>query len=70
MIICVCHNVSDKAIRRAVDEGATSMRDIRAQLNVGACCGKCTSFAKTLVRAHLEDKGTTVTEVRRAPAAA
>jgi bacterioferritin-associated ferredoxin len=55
MIVCVCHNVSDKAIRRALDEGAKSMEDIRQQLNVGSCCGKCNEFATTLVRAHAED---------------
>lgn len=67
MIVCICHNVSDKAIRSALEAGATSMQEIRAQLNVGNCCGKCNSFAKTLVRAHLEE--TQVTEVRRAVAA-
>ncbi len=70
MIVCVCHNVSDKAIRRAMDAGASSMQEIRAQLNVGSCCGKCASFAKTLVRAHLEDKAAAITEVRRIAAAA
>lgn len=70
MIVCVCHNVSDKAIRTAVDAGATSMQEIRSQLNVGSCCGKCAAFAKTLVRAHLEDKGASITEVRRIAAAA
>lgn len=62
MIVCVCHNVSDKVIRRALDEGAKSMEDIRQQLNVGSCCGKCNEFAKTLVRAHVEDRK--FTEVR------
>ena len=52
MIVCVCHNVSDKAIRRALDSGAKSMSDIQQQLNVGTCCGKCTEFASTLIRAH------------------
>lgn len=63
MIVCVCHNVSDKAIRRALDSGAKSMSDIQRQLNVGTCCGKCTEFASTLVRAHIED--VQCTEVRR-----
>lgn len=67
MIVCVCHNVSDKAIRRALDEGARSMEDIRQQLNVGTCCGKCNDFAKTLVRAHVEEQQ--VTEIRRVVAA-
>lgn len=68
MIVCICHNVSDKAIRQALDAGASSMADICAQLNVGSCCGKCNAFAKTLVRAHLED--CQVTEVRRTVVAA
>ena len=68
MIVCICNNVSDKAIRAAVDAGATSLGEIRAQLNVGSCCGKCNAFAKTLVRAHLED--TRITELRREVAAA
>lgn len=67
MIVCICHNVSDKAIRRALEAGAGSMQEIRAQLNVGSCCGKCNAFAKTLVRAHLEESQ--VTEVRRLVAA-
>ena len=68
MIVCICHNVSDKAIRQALAAGAGSMAEIRAQLNVGSCCGKCNAFAKTLVRAHLEDSK--ITEVRRAAVAA
>ncbi len=67
MIVCICHNVSDRAIREALEAGAGSMQDIRAQLNVGSCCGKCNAFAKTLVRAHLED--CQATEVRRVIAA-
>ena len=63
MIVCVCHNVSDKAIRGALDAGAKSMEDIRLQLNVGSCCGKCREFASTLVRAHIEDAH--FTELRR-----
>lgn len=69
MIVCICQNVSDKAIRQALEEGAGSMHEIRAQLGVGSCCGKCNAFAKTLVRAHLEDSGCRATELRRSVAA-
>ncbi len=55
MIICVCHNVSEKKIREAVDSGARSMPQLREQLNVGTCCGKCNSCAKTVLRECLED---------------
>ena len=67
MIVCICHNVSDKAIRRALDAGATSMQEIREELKVGSCCGKCNAFAKTLVRAHIEELQ--AVELRRTVAA-
>lgn len=55
MIVCVCHNVSEKKIRQAVNAGLTSMPQLREQLNVGTCCGKCHSCAKTVLRECLED---------------
>lgn len=54
MIVCVCNNVSERKIRYAVDAGATSMLDLRAGLGVGACCGKCNSCAKTILRERLQ----------------
>lgn len=55
MIVCVCYNVSEKKIRQAVDSGVTSMPQLREQLGVGTCCGKCNSCAKTVLRECLED---------------
>ena len=55
MIVCVCYNVSEKKIRQAVESGLTSMPQLREQLGVGSCCGKCNSCAKTVLRECLED---------------
>jgi len=55
MIVCVCNNISDRKIREAVDQGARTMPELREQLGIGTCCGKCHSCAKTVLRAHLED---------------
>ncbi len=60
MIVCVCHNVSDRKIRQAVEEGASSMLDLREQLLVGTCCGKCHSCAKGVLREALENSTQTV----------
>ncbi len=65
MIVCICHNVSDRAIRAAMDAGATSLSEIRAQLSVGACCGKCIPSAKALVSEHHEDATTRFTALHR-----
>jgi bacterioferritin-associated ferredoxin len=54
MIVCVCHNVSERKIRKAVEEGLTTMPALRANLGVGTCCGKCHSCAKTVLRECLE----------------
>ena len=70
MIVCICHNVSDKAIRSAVADGAGTLQAVRAQLNVGSCCGKCLPCAKTLVRACVEDAQLQSTELRRDTVAA
>lgn len=55
MIVCVCHNVSERKIRQAVDAGLTTMPQLRDKLGVGTCCGKCHSCAKTVLREYLED---------------
>jgi bacterioferritin-associated ferredoxin len=53
MIICVCKAVSDRHIRAAVNEGASSMRDLTRELRVGTCCGKCLPEAKKALSACL-----------------
>lgn len=55
MIVCVCNNVSDQKIRQAVRTGATSMKELRSELEVGTCCGKCHSCAKRVLRECLAD---------------
>ena len=51
MIICVCKAVSDRHIRSAVSDGATSLRDLTRELGVGSCCGKCVPEARAALSA-------------------
>ncbi|PKM04894.1 MAG: hypothetical protein CVV16_03135 [Gammaproteobacteria bacterium HGW-Gammaproteobacteria-6] len=51
MYVCLCKGVTDKQIRNAVAEGASSLRDLRQALDVATQCGKCASDC----RAHLAD---------------
>lgn len=41
MYVCVCKAVSDKAINRAIDGGACSVRDLKNELGAGTNCGRC-----------------------------
>jgi bacterioferritin-associated ferredoxin len=65
MIVCVCNNISDREIRQAVDLGLSSMDELRRDLGVSTCCGKCATYAEEVLNAHLETNSTstTVTEL-------
>jgi bacterioferritin-associated ferredoxin len=54
MIVCVCNNISDREIRLAVDLGLHTMAELRRDLGVATCCGKCHSCAKEVLQEHLE----------------
>jgi bacterioferritin-associated ferredoxin len=53
MYVCVCHAVTDKDIRKAVDRGASSLFDVQNELPVGSCCGRCEQTAQGVVDEHL-----------------
>jgi bacterioferritin-associated ferredoxin len=54
MYVCVCHAISDRQIREAVDRGAESLHEVQAYLPVGNCCGACTDSAEELIESHVE----------------
>jgi len=56
MIICVCKAVSDRHIRSAVQDGATSLRDLSRELGLGTCCGKCVPEARATLSATLDSQ--------------
>jgi bacterioferritin-associated ferredoxin len=57
MYVCLCNAVTDSQIRRAVEEGATRMCDLRAELGVAADCGKCACCANQLRKETLQQLG-------------
>jgi bacterioferritin-associated ferredoxin len=50
MYVCVCKAVTESHIRIAVAEGCSSMRELRERLGIGACCGRCSSCARNVMR--------------------
>ena len=46
MYICVCNAVTERQVNKAIDAGATTIKDLSRQLGVGAQCGACVSCAK------------------------
>jgi bacterioferritin-associated ferredoxin len=54
MIVCVCNNISDREIRQAVDLGLSTMAELRRDLGVATCCGKCHTCAREVLKDHLD----------------
>lgn len=56
MYICVCHGITDRQIRTAVEQGATTLGEVQRQLPVAGCCGRCETAASELIREHKESR--------------
>ena len=54
MYVCVCHAVTERDIDNAVAEGCCSYRQLREQLGVGSCCGRCAGCARQVLKNSLQ----------------
>lgn len=59
MYVCLCKGVTDRQIREAIADGACSMRDLRAALDVANQCGKCGRDCKSLLNESMVGKNAT-----------
>ena len=57
MYVCICHAVNDSAIRQAVNEGASSFRDLSTMTGCGTQCGTCVPLAREMMDQALADAG-------------
>ena len=49
MLVCHCHGITDRQIRRLVKDGASSTRDVVRTTGAGLRCGGCRSNVKQVV---------------------
>ena len=63
MYVCVCNAVTERDIGSAVADGCCTLRELRDQLGVGNCCGRCTGCARDVLNnslhAHAHHRTTT-----------
>jgi bacterioferritin-associated ferredoxin len=64
VIVCHCRAVSDRAIRAAIREGATTVDAVSAETGANSCCGGC---EPTVARILAEELGAQVTTGAAAP---
>lgn len=51
MYICICNGITERQVRRAIRDGATTMRELRDTLPIANCCGCCAPAARELLDA-------------------
>ncbi|MBE5316657.1 MAG: (2Fe-2S)-binding protein [Xanthomonadales bacterium] len=52
MYVCLCHGVTDKAIREAAQSGVESLDELSATTGCGSSCGCCKALALEILDAH------------------
>ena len=55
MYVCLCKGITDTQIRAAVEDGASSLRDVRSTLGVASQCGKCGILTREILREALDE---------------
>ena len=54
MIVCSCHGVTDREIRRLARGGACTLRQVAEACGAGAGCGGCRASVRAILRQHAE----------------
>ena len=49
MYVCICKGITDGQLRSAVDDGASSFRQIAQSTGCSTQCGQCACLAKEIV---------------------
>jgi|LakMenEpi03Aug12_release.lakeMendotaPanAssembly.Ray.scaffolds.fasta_scaffold283524_2 bacterioferritin-associated ferredoxin len=54
MYVCICHAVTDRDIKSAVDSGVSKFQDLAHKLHVAQQCGICAKAAKECFNGALQ----------------
>lgn len=41
MYICLCHQLTDKGLKKLIKDGVKNLRDVQKQTGASTCCGTC-----------------------------
>ncbi len=48
-VVCVCKQVTERRIRKAVKNGARRFISVKQQTDAGSSCGLCTPFVEDII---------------------
>jgi bacterioferritin-associated ferredoxin len=57
MYVCLCKGITDSQIRAAIEDGASSFKEVRNTLGVASQCGKCGILTREILRETLLESG-------------
>jgi bacterioferritin-associated ferredoxin len=49
MYVCICNAVTDKMIRAAAAQGASTLADLERMTGCSGCCGSCADLAEEVL---------------------
>ena len=55
MIVCLCHRVSDRDIRRSVEAGVRNFDLLQDETHVASACGSCLDCAREVFDAAVQN---------------
>jgi assimilatory nitrate reductase electron transfer subunit len=61
VIVCHCHRVTDGQIRRVVQEGACTLREVSRASRAGRTCGGCRPAVKRVIQEEIAEQPGPVT---------
>ena len=53
MYVCLCKGITDRQIKAAIDNGASSIGQLRKALGVASQCGKCSVTTREILQESL-----------------
>ena len=53
LIVCHCRTATDREIRRAVRDGATTLRDVGSRCGAASACGGCAEAVLEIIATEL-----------------
>ena len=49
MYVCICHGVTERAVRQAAREGCRDLDELTMRTGCGATCGTCRDLASAIL---------------------
>ena len=68
MIVCHCRCTTDREIRRAVRDGAVSLREVGNRCGAASGCGGCAGAVLEIISTELGSSAPRAVDVIRSPA--